>query len=458
MARRDALVDGLVGRLSPVWLAQARWFRAKRRGIAALRGIDAAPLVDDRIWLLVLGVGYVDGGKDRYLVPLVDDPDGVREPLDGEGAWRALLGRVARGVILRGIRGGVFSCEPTPALTGLIGPDPLAAESLEERRLGVEQSNTSVVLGDRVIVKLYRRLEDGINPEVEMSAFLAGAGFHQTPALGGSVTYRPPHAPDAAGLEADVEIPPSAVAMVQELAPADSDGWEWALACLARDDGIADFIAGAARIGEITAALHAALASRPEQPAFAVRSAEATDIDAWRASAARQLELALDALDGPDRARLEALAPALGRRVSGLATAGEGQVTRVHGDYHLGQILRLRDGDFSIIDFEGEPARPLEERRLPGSPLRDVAGMLRSFDYASRTAARRRGASVIAAQDWAGRARDAFLAAYRPLGAGERAALAVFELEKACYEVRYEANNRPGWTWLPLDALDRLAR
>jgi trehalose synthase-fused probable maltokinase len=451
MASADTLVDALAGRLGPDWLAGARWFRSKRRAIAGLRGIDAAPLVDDRAWLLILGVGYADGGEDRYVVPLVADGDDVREPRDGEGTWRAIAVRVGRGVTLQGVRGGVFSYEPTRALAGIVGGDPAAVmESLGERRLGVEQSNTSVVIGDRLILKLYRLLEDGINPEVEVSAFLTAAGFHQAPALVGSVTYRATAGDAADGV--------SALAMLQELVPAASDGWAWALACLADHGGAGAFTAGAARIGEITAAMHAALASRPEQRGFEVRIAGAGDETAWRASAGRQLELALESLDGPDRARLEALAPDLRLRIGALEAAGQGRVSRVHGDYHLGQLLRRHDGDFSVIDFEGEPARPLGERRLPGSPLRDVAGMLRSFDYAARTAARYGGGTIVAADAWAAGARAAFLGAYGPLTPGEVAALAVFELEKACYEVRYEANNRPDWTWLPLDALERLAR
>jgi predicted trehalose synthase len=130
-------------------------------------------------------------------------------------------------------------------------------------------------------------------------------------------------------------------------------------------------------------------------------------------------------------------------------------VSRIHGDYHLGQLLTRPDGGYSVIDFEGEPARPLAERRLPSSPLRDVAGMLRSLDYAARTVAAE--ADAFDAQAWLGRARNAFLAAYGGVGHDEQSLLDAFELEKACYEIRYEAGNRPGWLWLPLAAVERLA-
>ncbi|HEX7197339.1 MAG TPA: hypothetical protein VF364_10975, partial [Candidatus Limnocylindria bacterium] len=128
--------------------------------------------------------------------------------------------------------------------------------------------------------------------------------------------------------------------------------------------------------------------------------------------------------------------------------------SRVHGDYHLGQLLARSDGGFSVIDFEGEPARPLEERRQPGSPMRDVAGLLRSLDYAARTA--ERASPGFDAAAWLAEARGAFLGAYGAIGPAEASLLTAFELEKACYEVRYEANNRPDWLWLPLAAVERL--
>jgi maltokinase len=159
----------------------------------------------------------------------------------------------------------------------------------------------------------------------------------------------------------------------------------------------------------------------------------------------------MNVVDAATRPRLSALTA----RFRELEHAGAVRVSRIHGDYHLGQLLRTEDG-FAVIDFEGEPARPLAERRAPGSPLRDLAGMLRSLDYAAHTAI---GPSD--ARDrtrWLAEARDAFLDGYGGIGAGEAPLLAAFELEKACYEVVYEANNRPDWLWLPLGALEREAR
>jgi maltokinase len=211
-----------------------------------------------------------------------------------------------------------------------------------------------------------------------------------------------------------------------------------------------------ARIGRVTAAMHAALASKPESPAFPARRATVQDTAAWRASAERQLSEALAAVGGDAHDRLVRLAPAITARFADtFGSASErARVSRIHGDYHLGQLLARPDGGFSVIDFEGEPARPLAERRRAGSPLRDVAGLLRSLDYAARTA--RRKAPSFEADRWLELARVAFVNAYGKAHPSEARLIDAFELEKACYEVRYEAGNRPDWLWLPLSALERL--
>jgi maltokinase len=219
--------------------------------------------------------------------------------------------------------------------------------------------------------------------------------------------------------------------------------------------GPLEALAGAAQIGGITAEMHAALASRPGVQGFPAEPAPADRLREWRLGAERQLNGALAALRGDDRARLEAVAPRIRGRLDAIGQARDARQCRIHGDYHLGQLLRTEAG-FVVIDFEGEPARPLAERRLPASPLRDVAAMLRSFDYAVRTA-ERDGPDGLAHEQWLEDARSAFLGAYGGTDALDPALLAAFEAEKACYEVRYEANNRPDWTWLPLEALERLA-
>jgi trehalose synthase-fused probable maltokinase len=423
-----------VKHLESAWLASQRWFRSKQRPIARIEEIDRASLTE-RAALVVIAVSYGDGAPDdRYLVPLVGD----REPADGDGAWRALAHVIVTGTPLAGERGR-FEATPTVGAATLPGVPLL--DSLDERRLRVEQSNTSVVLGEHLILKLYRLLEPGENPDVEVSAFLTAAGFADTPAVAGSLAYV-----DSAGTY-------SAAAMLQAFVPSRGDAWAAMLAALAADPPAATRIA--ADVGELTDRLHDALTSNPDDADFPVREATVDEVSHWRASAERQLRLATSAVIGDARERLAELAPHVRARLAeGYELAAGTPVTRIHGDYHLGQLLARTDGGYSVIDFEGEPARPLAERRNPASPLRDVAGMLRSLDYAARTAVPD-ATGDLDTTGWLAGARAAFLSGY---GVDiDRSLLAAFELEKACYEVRYEASNRPDWLWLPLAAVTRLA-
>jgi maltokinase len=202
--------------------------------------------------------------------------------------------------------------------------------------------------------------------------------------------------------------------------------------------------------------MHAALISRPEAPGFPSRAATGDELTAWAASARRQLDAALGVLDGERRARLATTAPRIAAGLTAIDDGRAARVSRIHGDYHLGQLLRTANG-FTVIDFEGEPARTLAERRAPSSPLRDLAGMLRSVDYAAH-ASLAHGQGSEARTEWLGEARAAFLEGYGGISPEEGPLLAAFELEKACYEIVYEANNRPEWAWLPLDGLNRLIR
>ncbi len=402
----------------PADLASRRWFRSKQRTIADIGVVDQAPIGPGA--LAVLEVRFADDGPaERYLAPTIDG----REPVDGEGLWSALAEAIGREE-----RIGPFVFQRA---------DGFIAGPMDERRLDVEQSNTSVVLGERLILKLYRLLEPGDNPDLEVSAFLTDAGFADTPALAGSITYQTD----------DVH---ASAAMLQAYVPSTGDGWGAMLAALADDPERATRMA--ADLGALTARMHAALASRPDDPDFPVRFASNLDTAQWRASAEGQLARAIDAVSGDDRARLERIAPAISARfATGFGFASrDAVVTRIHGDYHLGQVLARADGGFSVIDYEGEPARPLAERRLPSSPMRDVAGMLRSLDYAARTA--ERTSPIVAAVTWLPEAREAFVREARAGGAMREA----FELEKALYEVRYEAGMRPDWLWLPMAAVERL--
>ncbi len=483
-----AQLERLVGSIPVDRFAEQRWFRAKRRRIAELRLDDAAPLEPDPdaagrdVVMAVVRVSYRDAEPDdRYLLPLVleqpaprgpaarrgeragagisvSDPQTgalLREPRDGEGAWRRLAAAIAADLSLAALH-GELRCRRTEALESLVPSAVEAVQVLDERRLRVEQTNTSVVLGERLIYKSYRLLEPGESPDLEVSAFLTSIGFPHTPAVAGSVRYAPEHGE------------PCVAGMLQALVAARGDAWNWLLGELR---GGGDGLPGVRRIGRITAELHAALASRPEHPEFPSRVATVAETGAWRAGAERQLALAESALHDDEHRRLVALAPAVRARFAdafGSASASA-PVSRIHGDYHLGQLLRVGEG-FMVIDFEGEPVRALDERRGPHSPLKDVAGMLRSLDYAARTAEADPGRTAtsqagptghrFSAGDWLSAARGELLDAYRLAEVGvplDPGLLAAFELEKACYEVRYEANNRPQWVWLPLAALERLA-
>ena len=431
----DRRLQRLASAFTPRWLAGQRWYRAKSRHLATVALLDAAVVEGSAGWLLVLEATDTEGSRTRYLVPAVADGSAFREPRDNEGVWRRLAALTLEGGELEGADGHwLFS--PTPAAADLLPAGVGSLAALPERRLGVQQSNSSIAFGDRLILKVYRLLEPGINPEVEVNAFLTGVGFEPAPALGGAATYVVGGETHAAG-------------MLQQLVPSTGNGWSWLLDRLATPDGRAEALAGIAQIGRLTAAMHAALASRPAEPGFPARLATTEERSTWGRGATRQLEGALRVLTGSRRSRLSRIAPRIAAQLEAIGARAEARVSRIHGDYHLGQLLRTADG-FAVIDFEGEPARTLAERRAPASPLRDVAGMLRSLDYAAHTANRD------GPPDWLREARAAFLDACGGISAAELPLLTAFELEKACYEVVYEANNRPDWTWLPLEGLERL--
>jgi trehalose synthase-fused probable maltokinase len=426
----------------PEWLGAQRWFRRKGEGVARVELDAATPLGDGIGWLLVLVATGAMGSEDRYLVPAVEDADGFREPRDGEGVWQRLASLIAAGGQL-GAGATRFAFRPVPALGALLPGGALAIGSMAERRLMVEQSNTSVALGDQLLLKVHRLLEPGTSTEAEVNEFLAAVRFDGAPTLGGLADY------------AGDDDEPSPAVMLQEFVTSESDAWSWVQRCLSGGPGDpTDAIRGVAEIGSLTRDLHRALASRPETPGFPSRAANGPELVAWHSRAEAQLDGALAALRGEAHEHLLSVAPAIRDRLRAILVAGDAQATRIHGDYHLGQLLRTATG-FKVIDFGGEPARPVSERREPSSPLRDVAGMLRSLDYAARVAARAGGFEETAA--WLREAREAFLSGYGGVSGRDQQLLDAFEVEKACYEVRYEANNRPDWVWLPVGALEHLA-
>jgi predicted trehalose synthase len=374
-------------------------------------------------------VGLDDGAVHTYVVPLREGPEPA-DAFDDPAFCRALLDLIATGGHAGGERTALLG-RPS------VGFPPGLAPDAPVRRLTGEQSNTSVTFGDALIVKHFRRLVAGVNPELETSRYLTErAAFPHTPRLAGALEYLAPDGTLAA------------FAVAHQLVAGSRDGWRWLLDRLQRGDGA---VPSLRRLGERTAALHVALSRARADPAFSVEPVTTADVEAWTQAVQRQLDEARRALGG-------SLPDGVPPRVETAGLEGlTGMVKqRHHGDYHLGQTLAVGDGeDFFIIDFEGEPLRPLDERRRKHTPLRDVAGMLRSLGYAA--------ASAPAPQGWEARARAAFLEGYRTAAAGApflpaddrtfTRALAVLEVEKAAYEVVYEANNRPDWVPIPVRGL-----
>ena len=344
--------------------------------------------------------------------------------------------------------------------------DDLAAVTAagEAARVGsAEQSNTSILYGDRAILKLFRRIERGRHPDVEIGAFLAARGFAHVPALFGTLGLVDDEGESVAG-------------MLQALVPGAEDAWAYATRAAA--DALAGrgapdaYATEAARLGAVTRALHDALASDASAPNFAPEPARFDDVRRW----AQGAHTAYDAMRLAAEAAGTALPDAVMDRAAALesvdalaaAAADEpGAAIRHHGDYHLGQVLRAADGALFVVDFEGEPAKPLVERRRKHSPLRDVAGMLRSFAYAAAFASREAGPDDTGARAhaWEASARHAFLGAYFEAAgqasylprarAHSDALVALFETEKLYYELRYELSNRPDWVDIPLRGLAR---
>ncbi len=317
------------------------------------------------------------------------------------------------------------------------------------RQIDAEQSNSSVVLDDRLILKVFRRLEPGVNPELELLRFLTEHGFEHIARLAGWYQYvgRPME---------------STLGILQQFVPDGRDGWDLALDSLTTRTEW--FLYELERLGEVTGELHTVLGSDSTDPSFAPEQTSSESLALLTATVDEEIEAIF--LDLPDDD--PELEPLLGRgeevreRLRLLTNlGGVGRVIRHHGDFHLGQALHTPNG-WVLIDFEGEPARSLPERRRKRSPLRDVAGMLRSFAYVASAAPLLKG--IVPPPDWEGRARTVFLEAYRasvdpsllPSGAAMDKLLQVFELEKAVYELRYELNNRPDWLPIPVAGIVRL--
>jgi maltooligosyltrehalose trehalohydrolase len=398
-------------------------------------------------------------------------------------ACRAMLGAVLRGAIAHGQH---CTIDARP-----IGPAALdsTAAPVDVVRLPGVHSNSAIALGGRFLLKLFRRIEPGINPDVEVGQYLARTGAHvNTPALIGTIEHR------------SKDGTPATLALVQELVASRTNAWEYTL------DELAGFFAtvqerhtapvpadvralarrsidSLALLGRRTAELHRALAGGNHDPDFVPEHSTSGEIESLARRIAAQAAATLDLLaerSGSFDREAQALASRVLEHRTGLMERLEGlgrEIApfvriRIHGDYHLGQVLCV-DDDFVIIDFEGEPTRPLTERRSKQSPLRDVAGMLRSIGYAAHaglkaaTQGNRRAQLEPWARAWEGATAEAFLqeylavtsdATFLPSDPGQvDCALELFVLQKALYELDYEMNNRPGWVGAPLDGILALA-
>jgi trehalose synthase-fused probable maltokinase len=436
------VADRALADLDTARLERARWFAGKGRGVAGTHLVDALPVPGtERGYLLIVDVAYGDGGGDRYLLPSFVSPKGrLWEPEPGEGFWLALAEALRQGGRLPGIH-GAFDLRPGPLLTDL------GAALHGERTLGVDQSNTSLVLGERLVLKCYRRLEPGEHPEVVLGrALTERIPFAHVPAFAGSIHY----------LSTDGSE--TAVALLQQYLPDAEDGWEGIIGRLTRAiaarpgsvdlDQATDEIAEA---GTVMAGLHVALAY-----AFGTHPASAGELAAWRIAAEAQLDEALQLLAGEARDELAALGPRILQAFAAFEHVDPPPLARIHGDLHYAQFIRSPAGVF-VVDFEGEPTRSLAVRNQPSSPLRDVACLIRSLDHIARTAELRcRGvpASGLAVDAWIDRATNRCLEAYAAAIEGspltlDPVLLRAFEIEKETYEFVYAARFLPSWLYAP---------
>lgn len=414
-------------------LVEQRWFGSKAREVSHCDVLEDVPLRDGVTASFIEAVFSAGTHETYQLIRCGDEPadqlaahadlllDLIRENADIEHEESVIRFR---------------SLEPI----GPAGPS---------RPIGAEQSNSSVVFGDELILKVFRRVEPGINPDLEISRFLTERGFGHIPGLAGWYEIE--------GRNLDATL-----GMLQHFVAGARDGWELAMDELANDPEA--FLERTARLGEVIGSMHGVLGSDAGDPAFSPEEPSNESLALLTATIDEDIERLFMELG--DREEAAGIA-GRGEEVRDLLrmltqVAVGGRVIRHHGDLHLGQTL-YAGGDWLVLDFEGEPARPLAERRRKRSPLRDVAGMLRSFAYAASAIELQTGTP--APEGWEQRAREAFLGGYLntvdasllpPGHAATEQLLAIFELEKAVYELRYELNNRPDWVKIPVAGILRL--
>ncbi len=509
-------------RLLPGFIATRRWYRSKTKTIrrAAIQDLVSIPEIHSVV--AVVALEYEDEGSDKYVIAIRfgDNIEGQIPPVDsellatyrtGDGregpVMEALSDEQFRSWLLRAIAGnetvkgrrGEWSATRTGAFQIDAGAANLDLPSSVSR---AEQSNTSIIYGEHYILKLFRKIEAGTNPDVEVGAFLTEHGFRNTPAVLGAIEYRP-----GAGME------PYSAGILQEFVRNQGDAWKYTLESLGgffnhvlsskvnpptlssqhpldvatalvpadAQSMLGTYVDSARLLGRRTAEMHTTLADPDGGPQFAPEPFAATDAEELYREMLKQSEMTFGLLRqkavslpepaATDAKRLLERESVVAERFSSLRThETRAHRIRFHGDYHLGQVL-YTGTDFLIIDFEGEPARPLSERRSKGLALRDVAGMIRSFQYAAYAALfgqvpglTVQPEAIATIEGWAGfwftsvgaTYLDGYFAAAEgkgflsPDAAERRVVLDAFLLHKALYEVAYELNNRPDWVRIPL--------
>jgi maltokinase len=439
------------------WLLDRRWFGSKARDVAQLNVLDVVQIHEGppALAAALVEARFPGGTHDVYQLVLGMRPEGFDEAVvakvGGITVYDAFADPDACDLLGGLLRDGaeIHGEHARLEFHWLEGVDP-PRPGASVRPIGAEQSNTSIVFDDALVLKVFRRVEAGDNPELEMLRFLSDKGFPNIAPLGGWYQY-------------EGELMDATFGVVQRFIHGARDGWELALDELGTDPE--RFVTRLRELGAVIGNMHTVLASDGSDPAFAPE--EPSDESLALLTATIDEDIERQFLELPD---VEAVAPIAGHaaevrdRLQLLSHVGaRGRLIRHHGDLHLGQTMLSGDATWIVLDFEGEPARPLLERRRKRSPLRDVAGMLRSFAYAASASDLQRGRP--APEGWEERAREAFLAGYLesvdpallpPGEAPTRTLLSIFELEKAMYELRYELNNRPDWVSIPVAGIARL--